>query len=133
MTSHRNIFAILAFVGVLFVAIAATLFFYATPRPVWTTSSPRVQSDFEFIGVYKGIPRHLEEYNIEHNSCLNTGNLWAYFHVKGKQIGRVYSRIEGKSGVVSASTNMTRQSYPKPNEDSVIVCVPVPSEYSAEL
>ncbi len=128
-----RLFAPLAFVGAIFVAVAVALYFYAVPRPMWTTSSPEVQGDFEFMGVYKGMPRHLAKHGMSGFSDAYTGDLWAYFRVRRSNLGEVYSRVMGTSGAETAYTNGWKKSSPWPNRDAIYLGVPVPSEYPAEL
>ena len=128
-----RLFAPLALVGAIFVAVAVALYFYAVPRPMWTTSSPEVQGDFEFLGVYKGMPRHLAKHGMSGFSDAFTGDLWAYFRVRRSNLGEVYSRVVGTSGAETAYTNGWKKSSSWPNREEIYLGVPVPSEYPAEL
>ncbi len=129
---NRSLLAPLALVGAIFVAIAVALYFYAVPRPLWTTSSPKLQKGIEFLGVYKGTPRHLAKHGFMGGHTRYKGDLWAYFQTDRTSVNMLACRIVGRKVATKPSID-GRISTGSLNSNLRYSAFPVPDEYVPEL
>lgn len=132
---NRSLFAPLALVGAIFVAVCIGLYFFNKPEPIWGTSSLKVQSGIEFIGVYKGIPKHVpyRGYDQLANIQPYDGDLWAYFRIDRKRrFDITASRIFGKG--MATDRNMLVRTFIELNPKSQsVIAVPVLMQYAPGL